>query len=214
MLFNLAQVQSQLGACRDATELYRRFVASDPGPEARSSAERALELLGACADSPEPSLGDGLLPALQIPTPRDALPATMASGMAPVSLLGHEPEAGSVAESAEAGSHAWLWAFAGVSATSAIVGAVFYGQARAAERDLDRFAVAGPAVIETQQRGQTALARARAFGGLAAGFALAAGATYWLSSPASDEREPAPGWGTLSWAPVEGGGVGSYSFEF
>src|SRR5262245_17191642 len=39
LLFNLAQVKSQLGACSEAAELYQRFLASQPAPDARANAE-------------------------------------------------------------------------------------------------------------------------------------------------------------------------------
>jgi len=209
MLFNLAQVQSQLGSCHDATELYRRFLASDPGPEARASAEQALALLGPCGELPEPTLDDGLLPAPQLPS-SDQLPAALGSSLGPALLEGEdEPDA-----VAAAGDRPWLWAFAGMSATSALVAAVFYGEARAAEGDLDRLRVAGPRVIETRDRGETALKRARAFGGLAAGLALVAGATYWFPSPASDERSPNAASGRFGLVPLEGGAVGAYAFDF
>jgi hypothetical protein len=211
MLFNLAQVQSQLGGCRRATELYQQFVASDPGPEARASAERALQLLGGCAQAPEPSLGDGLPPGLERSLSPASLPEQLARATAPSLLL---EEARAVSSGTDADPAPWLWAFAGVSVTSALVATVFYGQAHAAKADLDRLRVAGPRVTETQERGEIALDRARAFGGLSAGFALAVGATYWLYPTPSDEAVPSSGWSRLSWVPLEGGGVGAYRFEF
>src|SRR6185295_2009322 len=48
LLFNLAQVQSQLGACREAAQLYQRFLDSKPAPDARANAEQGLKLLGSC----------------------------------------------------------------------------------------------------------------------------------------------------------------------
>jgi len=210
LLFNLAQVQSRLGACSEAADLYQRFLASDPGPEARANAEQALKLLGSCEESKhEPSAGDGLLPGLRPPTSAALIAELGRAG--PVSALaatGDEP--------APDGSpvRIWPWVFGALSLTSGVAGAAFYAEARAAKRDLDRLHVAGPSIAETQQRGESAQATARVFGGFALGFALAAGASSWLARPDPEAAPLVAAVARLSWLPLRGGAGAAYCVDF
>jgi len=210
LLFNLAQVQSRLGACREATELYEQFLASNPGPDAKSSAEEALALLGSCEESQrEPSLSEGLSPGLRAQLSFDALFAAYRTGAAPASL----PMGGAEATE-DRGALVWPWALAGLSVTSGLAAAVFYGEARDAKQDLDQLRVAGPLVAQTQHRGESAQVLARVFGGVAIGLALAAGASYWWPRAEPSEAGPGAALERLSWLPLTGGGGASYFFEF
>ena len=207
LLFNLAQVQSQLGACQEAAELYRRFLASEPGPEARASAEQASSLLGTCeASNSQPALDDALAPGLRWASGLDTLSASSAPSPLPVS--GENPAA-----DAE-GARVWPWALAGIAATAGVTAAVFYGEARAAKQDLERIRVGGPQVAETQHRGASELAAARAFGGVALGFGLVSAASFWWPRAAPDEAPPAAALTRLSWLPLERGAGAAYWFEF
>jgi tetratricopeptide (TPR) repeat protein len=207
LLFNLAQVRSQLGHCDEAAELYRRFLASEPGPAARASAGQALHLLGAC-DTPgtQPELDDALLPGLREASSLESLNASGAPSPLPASSEESAPDREDV--------RVWPWAFAGVAATAGAAAVVFYGQAHAAQQDLDRIRIGGPQVAETQQRGESALTFARVFGGIALGFGLAAGASFWWPRAEPDEAPHAPGLARLSLLPLERGAGAAYGFEF
>jgi len=211
LLFNMAQVQSRLGACREGAELYRRFLASDPAPEARANAERALQLLGNCDSAePEPNLADGLAPGLFLGAPEAAI--FWAGGTAAARPLPTPP----VEEaSASSGVVAVLpWAFGSLAVMSGVAGLVYWNEAQSAKSDLDALRVAGPRVAETQQRGESAQDLAQIFGGCAIGFALAAGASYWwLRSSEHDER-PADALGGLTWFPLQGGAGAAYRSAF
>jgi hypothetical protein len=211
LLFNMAQVRSQLGACSEAADLYHRFLASDPAPEAKRSAEKALELLGACEESsPVARAENGLAPALRIPSSVDAIFAgqgVTATPEPPASVTGEPAEENGVAR-------ALPWAFGSLSVISAVAGAVYWSEALDAKHDLDQIRIAGPDVAATQRRGESARDLARVFGGLSVGFALAAGASYLWLRP---EREEAPLAATLeriSWIPLVGGAGASYRSEF
>lgn len=204
LLFNLAQVKSRLGACQEATELYQRFLASNPTPEARGSAEQAMKLLGQCTDPAPASSDDGLEPGLLEPTSL-TLVAEVEDRTAPAAL-GSAPAQLAVEES---GLGPWPWVFGGLALGSALAAALFYGEAVDARDDLDRLQVGGPHVARTQRRGEAAQAAARVFGGFTAGFALATGASLWPWR-GRDEAAAAPQLGQLR---VLGAGA-SYSFEF
>lgn len=205
LLFDLAQVQSQLGSCNEATELYRGFLASEPGPEARASTEQALRLLGPCnSSSPEPP-NAALLPSLHSAPALDALSAA-AMPVAP-------PSAGEQPARAGEGARIWPWALAGVAVTAGAAATVFYGEARAARHDLDRAGVGGPHVAEIQDRGESSLALARAFGGVALGVAIAAGVSFWWPREQPDDAAAAA-LARLAWQPLERGAAAAYWFEF
>jgi len=210
LLFNLAQVQSRLGACSEAADLYQRFLASDPAPEARANAEQALKLLGSCEQSQqEPSTSDSLLPGIRPPTGASLLAELGRAG--PVS-----PRAGASAAPAPDGNSVriWPWVFGALSVTSAVAGAGFYAEALAAKRDLDRLRVGGPMVAETQHRGESAQATAWVFGGFALGFALAAGASSWLARPDPETAPLVAAAARFSWLPLRGGAGAAYCGEF
>jgi hypothetical protein len=210
LLFNMAQVRSQLGACSEAADLYHRFLASDPAPEAKRSAEKALELLASCEESSMPRAEDGLAPPLRIPSSLDAIFARQGVAAA------REPPAAVASEPAEENGvkRALPWAFGSLSVISAVAGAVYWSEALDAKDDLDQIRIAGPDVADTQRRGESARDLSRVFGGFAVGFALAAGASYlWLRA----ERQEAPFAATLeriSWIPLAGGAGASYRSEF
>jgi hypothetical protein len=202
LLFNLAQVKSQLGACSEAAELYQRFLASHPAPDARANAEGALKLLGGCEGSaPEPPMDEDLGPGLREPSSAALLAAV------PPALL----SAGSAAPAVEADSfRGWPWIFGGLALTSAVVGALFYADAVDAKHDLDGLRVGGPRVVETQQRGETAQTASRVLGGFALGFTLAAGASLWPTAEPEAPSEGSQSLGQLRGLPLGA----SYSFEF
>jgi tetratricopeptide (TPR) repeat protein len=208
LLFNLAQVKSRLGACGEATELYRRFLASNPAANERANAEQALKLLGTCAEPSAPEAHEGLAPGLRPPTALASL-VEVEGRLAPAALsdLGAEPAL------ADAGFAGWPWIFGGLALGSAIAGAFFYGEAVDAKHDLDRLQVGGPLVAQTQQRGESALSAAQVLGGFSVGFAVAAGASLL---PRSQPGEAPPGasapLGRLRALPLGAGA--SYSFEF
>jgi len=212
LLFNMAQVQSRLGACPEAAELYRRFLASDPAPEARASAERALQLLGRC-DSAEaaPSSDGALAPGLFQPPPEVSI--FWAGGSAAARPL----PAPAVDEASGAGGVAAVlpWAFGSLAVMSGVAGIVYWNEAQSAKSDLDAIVVAGPQVAETQQRGESAQALAKVFGGCAVGLALAAGASYWwLRSSEGDAEAPLGVLERVSWFPLHGGAGAAYRSEF
>lgn len=207
LLFNLAQVKSRLGACQEATELYQRFLASQPAPEARASAEQAMKLLGQCTELAPPSTDDGLEPGLLTASSR-RLVAEVAQRSGPVVLSSAPAEPASVESSVEP----WPWIFGGLALTSAVAAAFFYSEAVAAKDDLDRLQMGGPLVAQTQQRGKSAQSAARVFGGFTLGFALATGASLWPPWRRSDEA-PAVAAPQLGRLRVLGAGA-SYSFEF
>jgi hypothetical protein len=211
LLFNMAQVQSQLGACSEAAALYHRFLASDPAPEAQRSAKKALDLLGSCGESSLlPRQEGGLPPGLRIPSGLDAMFVAHDMVAAP------EPPASISRDTApEAGvGRALPWAFGSLSVISAVAGAVYWNEALDAKKALDRIRIAGPDVVSTQQRGESARDLARAFGGFAIGFALAAGASYLWFRPERAEAPFATTLERLSWLPLEGGAGASYRSEF
>jgi tetratricopeptide (TPR) repeat protein len=209
LLFNLAQVQSRLGACSEAADLYQRYLASDPGPDARASAEEALELLGSC-EAHEPALDDGLSPGLRSVSSLDALVVSF-GGAAPPSPL---PAVSEESASESRAARVWPWVFAGLSVTSGVAAVAFYAEARAAKSDLDHLQVAGPLVPQTQERGETAQDRARVFGGFALGFAVAAGVSYWWPRSAAGGSPLVGALERLSWLPLDGGSGAAVHFEF
>jgi hypothetical protein len=211
LLFNMAQVESQLGACGEAADLYRRYLASDPAPEARASAEQALGLLGSCDGSSERAEGDGLLPGLRSPSSIDSL--TGAASPAP--LPSRRELAAEAVASGDSGSAltALPWAFGGLAVMSGVAGVVYWNEAHSAKRDLDRIRVAGPEVAQTQERGESAQNLSRVFGGFAVGFALAAGASCLWLRPERGEA-PAVSSPTLSVLPLEGGAGAVYRSAF
>ena len=210
LLFNLAQVQSRLGACSEAADLYQRFLASNPGPEARANAEQALKLLGSCEDAKqEPATSDSLFPGLR--------PPTSASLIAELGRAG--PVEGLAAASAEPAPDGnslriWPWVFGALSVTSGVAGAAFYAEARVVRRDFDRLHVAGSEVAHTQHHGEAAQATARVFGGFALGFALAAGASAWLARPDPEAAPLVAAVERVSWLPLRGGAGAAYCGEF
>lgn len=210
LLFNLAQVQSRLGACHEATDLYQRFLASDPAPEARASAEEALGLLGSCEEANrEPAPGDGLPPGLRLWLGPDS--SFLLGAARPAAL----PTAGpSQPEEAGRTIAAVPWVFGGLSVMSGAAGLVFYHEAHTAKHDLDQLRIAGPNVAATRERGESAQDLARAFGGLAVGFALAAGVSYWWL--ASDPEAPpvVTALERIAWLPLQGGAGAAYRVEF
>jgi tetratricopeptide (TPR) repeat protein len=208
LLFNMAQVQSRLGACSEAAQLYHRFLESDPTPEARRSTEQALELLGSCEDSDAQRVTAEVLPGLRLQSSFDSIFA--ARGVA-------APSSPTVsAEPVEEGSAGAVlpWSFGSLSVISAVAGAIYWSEARAAKRDFDRIRIAGPAVAQTQERGESAQNLARAFGGLAIGFALATGASYWWLRPERGEAPVAGALEHISWLPLAGGAGAAYHSEF
>ena len=211
LLFNMAQVQSRLGACREAADLYRRFLASDPAPEARANAERALQLLGNCeAAAVEPSVSDGLAPGLFLGAPETAI--FWAGGTAAARPL---PTPRVEDASSSSGVVAVLpWAFGSLAVMSGVAGLVYWNEAESAKSDLDAIRVAGPRVAETQQRGESAQDLARVFGGCAIGFALAAGASYWWLRSSEHDEAPAEPLGGLTWFPLQGGAGAAYRSAF
>lgn len=211
LLFNMAQVQSRLGACREAAELYRRFLASDPAPEARTNAERALQLLGNCESAPvEPSSSDGLGPGLFLGAPEASI--FWAGGTAAARPL---PTPRVEEASGSSGVVAALpWAFGSLAVMSGVAGLVYWNEAESAKSDLDAIRVAGPRVAETQQRGESAQDLARVFGGCAIGFALAAGASYWWLRSSEFDEAPPDALGGLTWFPLRGGAGAAYRSAF
>jgi hypothetical protein len=209
LLFNMAQVQSRLGACSEAADLYRRFLASDPAPAARSSAQQALGLLGTCEDGLAPPPDDSLAPGLLL--------ATGLSTMFEADRI-RPPPAREAAPEAPAGASATAilpWAFGGLALMSGVAGAIYWNEAHAAKRDLDRISVAGPEVTRTQQRGESAQDLAQVFGGVAVGFALAAAGSYWWLE--RDKKTETPLTGALrrlSVSPLEGGAAAIYHSAF
>jgi hypothetical protein len=213
LLFNMAQVQSQLGACNEAADLYQRFLASHPAPAARASAERALELLAACehgnlAPPPDDSLEPGLFltsslgSIFQAPQRQQAPPP--AAPAAPADAQ-ETPRLASILP----------WAFGGLAVMSGVAGVIYWNEAQSAKTDLDRLSVAGPEVVRTQQRGESALDLARVFGGVAVGFALAsAGSYWWLEHGSTPETPLAAALDRLSFLPLEGGAAALYQSEF
>jgi hypothetical protein len=206
LLFNTAQVQSRLGACSEAADLYRRFLASDPAPEVRASAEQALGLLASCQDSSgEPHMDVALAPGLRVPQGLDSM-------FVPVSIIdAPATQASSGAEPTDDANVAAIlpWTFGSLSLISGVAGAIFWSEAHAAKRDLDHIRVAGPRVAQTQERGESAQNFARIFGGCAVGFGVAAAVSYWLQRPGASEEPVA-----LSWVPLEGGGGAVYRSSF
>jgi hypothetical protein len=211
LLFNMAQVESQLGACGEAAELYRRYLASGPAPEARASAEQALGLLGACDASSELAAGDGLMPALRVPSSLDSI----VGAASPAGLPSRQELAADAVVSDDAGSAltALPWAFGGLAVMSGVAGVIYWNEAHSAKRDLDRIRVAGPEVAQTQERGESAQNLSRVFGAFAAGFALAAGASYWWL-PSERSEAPAVSAPSLSLLPLEGGAGAVYRSAF
>jgi hypothetical protein len=209
LLFNMAQVESQLGACREAAVLYQRYIASQPAPEARASAERALALLGSCEDSAPLADGDALLPGLRATSSLESIAAGASIVPLPAPALNAE------AEPSEAGSAAAAlpWAFGGLAVMSGVAGVVYWSEARSAKHDLDNIRVAGPAVADTQERGESAQTLSRVFGGFALGFALAAGASYWWLRPERGEA-PAANSSSLTLLPLDGGAGAIYRSAF
>ena len=210
LLFNLAQVKSRLGACGEATELYRRFLASNPAANERANAEQALKLLGTCAEPSAPEAHEGLAPGLRPPTALASL-AEVEDGLNPAALS----DFGAAPVLEDAGFAGWPWIFGGLALGSAIAGAFFYGEAVDAKDDLNRLQVGGPLVAQTQRRGESALSAAQVLGGFSVGFAVAAGASLW-SRGGPGEAPPvasAPlALGRLRALPL-GAGAG-YTFEF
>jgi hypothetical protein len=206
LLFNLAQVKSRLGACQEATELYQRFVASNPAPEARASAEQAMKLLGQCTEPSPETTDDGLEPGLLQPTSFVALGEVgQRASPAGLSSVSAAPDA------LEHGPRVWPWVFGGLALGSAIAAVLFYEEAVDAKKDLDRLQVGGPQVAETQRRGESALSAARVLGGFTFGFALAAGVSLWPWAGAREVPAAAP----PQLGRLRGLGAGaSYSFEF
>ena len=211
LLFNMAQVQSRLGACREAADLYRRFLASDPAPEARTSAERALQLLGTCDTAElEPSLGDGLAPSLFLGAPDASI--FWAGGTAaarPLPTPAIEEASGSSSVVA-----VLPWACGSLAVMSGVAGLVYWNEAQSAKDDLDAIRVGGPRVAETQQRGESAQDLAQVFGGCAIGFALAAGASYWWLRSSEPDEAPPGVLGGLTWFPLQGGAGAAYRSAF
>lgn len=213
LLFNMAQVQSRLGACNEAATLYRRFLASDPAPEARASTEQALGLLGGCEEARrEPAQLEGLAPGLRVATSLDATftPRDLAAAQGPSALaLAPEPS-----HEGQSFAEVLPWAFGSLALVAGVAGAVYWSEARSAKRELDRLRVGGPHVAETQARGRNAQDLAQVFGGVSVGLALVTGASYlWLRA----ERDEAP-WRAalegLSWFPLAGGAGATYRSEF
>lgn len=208
LLFNMAQVQSQLGACSEAADLYQRFLASHPAPAARTSAEQALALLGTCESG-------GLAPA-----PDDSLAPDLVLALDLTSMFEPESEARLTSPPMpEAPAAARVgtilpWAFGGLAVMSGVASALYWNEANTAKSDLDRLRVAGPEVTRTQQRGESALGLARVFGGVAVGLALAAAGSYWWLENQEQEPPLAAALGRLSLTPLEGGGAAAFYSEF
>jgi hypothetical protein len=214
LLFNMAQVQSRLGACNEAADLYHRFLASEPAPEAKATAERALQLLGSCADANrEPGEPGGLPPGLVLPSEATAL-YSPAGEPAPVART--EPVAVEPGPASDRGGIAPVlpWAFGSLAVMSGVAGAVYWAEANSAKDELDEIRVAGPQVAETQERGESAQDMSRIFGGLAIGFAVAAGVSYWLSRDEPDEAPVPQALQRWTLVPLEGGGAAAYSGAF
>jgi hypothetical protein len=215
LLFNMAQVQSRLGACQEAADLYHRFLASDPAPEAKATAERALQLLGSCADANRaPNEAGGLPPALVLPSEASALypPAGEPARVAPPEQVAAAP----AAPAADDGGIAPVlpWAFGSLAVMSGVAGAVYWAEANAAKDELDEIQVAGPKVAETQERGESAQDMSRIFGGLAVGFAVAAGVSYWFLRDGPDEEPVPPALQSWTVVPLKGGAGAAYSGAF
>lgn len=208
LLFNMAQVQSRLGACSEAADLYQRFLASQPAPEARRSTEEALELLGACEDSDGRRPTVELLPGLRVASSLDSIAAHGLAAPSPSLTVDAEPM-GEVSV-----ARILPWAFGSLAVISGVAGAIYWGEARSAKHDLDRIRVAGPAVAQTQERGESAQSFARVFAGLAVGLALTTGASYWWLRPEPGEASIARALEHVSWLPLAGGGAAAYRSEF
>jgi hypothetical protein len=210
LLFNMAQVQSRLGACSEAAQLYHRFLESHPTPEARRSTEEALRLLGSCQEADEQRATAEVLPGLRQQSVFDSIFA--ARGVAAPSL----PSLAVSAEPVEEGSARAVlpWAFGSLSVISGVAGAFYWSEARSAKRDFDRIRIAGPAVAQTQERGESAQNLARVFGGLAVGFALATGASYWWLRSEGGEAPIASALEHISWLPLTDGAGATYRSEF
>lgn len=206
LLFNLAQVKSRLGACQEATELYQRFLASQPAPEARASAEQAMELLGQCTEPAPLTTDDGLEPGL-LPPSSLALVAQVADRSGPAALSSAPAEPAAI----ESAIRPWPWIFGGLALSSAVAAAFFYSEAVDAKDDLDRLQLGGPLVAQTQQRGESAQAAARVLGGFTLGFGLATGVSLWPWRASSEAPAAAPP--QLGRLRALGAGA-SYSFEF
>jgi tetratricopeptide (TPR) repeat protein len=213
LLFNMAQVQSRLGACNEAADLYQRFLASDPAPAARSSAREALELLGACEDGLAPAPDDSLAPGLMSASNLDSI--FSADRAEPPPSPARTPSPAAAAPAATSIAVILPWAFGGLAVMSGVAGAIYWNEAKAAKRDLDGLSVAGPEVTRTQQRGESALDLARVFGGISVGFALAAAGSYWwLEREKKMETPLEAALRRLSVGPLEGGAAAVYQSEF
>jgi hypothetical protein len=208
LLFNMAQVQSRLGACNEAADLYQRFLASNPAPAARANAEQALDLLGTCEDgglaaAPDDSMEPGLLLAPDLTSMFEPDPAVPPPAVPPAQA----PAATRVADILP-------WAFGGLAVMSGVAATVYWQEANSAKSDLDALSVAGPEVARTQQRGESALELSRIFGGVAVGFALAAVGSYWWLEHEKKEAPLAAALGGLSLTPLEGGAAAAFHSEF
>jgi hypothetical protein len=188
LFYNAARVEQQLGHCREATDLYRRFLAKRPESTAQARAEHQLARLGACDDS-QPGESAWVVPQVSHTLQWNA-----------VGPSGDDPPVGwgqlEVSADTPPGvpvESIVVWGLAGGAGLSAVLASVFFVRAWGVHEDFEdtrnnpQGAGDGSHLIELQEQGRSAQRGARVFGVIAGTLGLATGVGFWLTSRAADD---------------------------
>ena len=200
LLFNLAQAYRLQGNCDDAALMYRRFLATNPTPDARALAEAHLLTVERCIAKRGLHIPfDESMAYLKVPPPEDPVLKVVAASAAPAPASRRLQKRVGIGVAAGGGL--------------ALGAAGFFAyRAHAAEVEVeDRYAHGGKwkDIQPIQERGQTSATYARAFA-VGGGLAAVAGVTVFLLGQRAEHAAIAP----LSVTPSRRGAEVTYAWRF
>ena len=202
LLFNLAQAYRLQGNCDDAALMYRRFLATNPTPDARTLAETHLQTVERCIAKRGLHIPlDDSMAYLKVPPPEDPVLKVVSAPAAPAPAPASHRLQKRVGFGVAAGGGLALGA----------AGFFAYRAHAAALEVEDRYAHGGrwKDIQPIQERGQQSATYARVFA-VGGGLAAVAGVTVFLLGQRAEHAAIAP----LSVTPSRKGAEVTYAWRF
>jgi len=205
LLFNLAQAYRLQGNCDDAAIMYRRYLATNPLPDARALAETHLATVERCIAQRGLNIPfDESMAYLRVPPPEDKTLAIVTSPTSPAVDQPHSRR-----------TQKWIGLGVATSGGLALATAGFFAyRAHEASVEVEERYARGDKwknIAPVAARGEQSASRARAFG-IGGGIAAVAGATVFLLGARAERRAQSPS--PVSVMPTRRGAEVSLAWQF